>query len=189
MAYLRSTISAVVSTAVVTVVVIVVVGLLAVAMGVMPANADANPGRLEKWAAGTSLHAAIDRDIKALRAPPGVATDSTMTLGVKLYGGNCAVCHGAFDAKPSSVAQGLYQKPPQFGKHGVSDDPIEETYWKITHGIRLTGMPAYVETLSERERWAIASFLRYQDSLPPAAAAAWKALPSVAADHQPAAAP
>jgi len=54
------------------------------------------------------------------------------------------------------------------------------TYWKITHGIRFTGMPSFSSTLSSDQRWAVASFLRYQDSLPPSAAAAWKALPSVA---------
>jgi mono/diheme cytochrome c family protein len=99
-------------------------------------------------------------------------------MGVRLYKTNCAVCHGASDAKRSSVADGLYQEPPQFAKDDVTDDPIGVTYWKITHGIRYTGMPAFDSTLTSPQRWAIATFLLRQDSLTPAAAAAWKALPS-----------
>lgn len=162
-----------------TLVVLLLLAFVGVKAGVMPANADAKPGKLERWAAKTSLRVAIMRDIRSLHDPIP-ATDSVMTAGVRLYHANCMVCHGAADGKPSPVARGLYQKPPQFAKDDVTDDPVEMTYWKITHGIRFTGMPAYDSTLKEGERWAIASFLRHQDSLPPNALAAWKALPSAA---------
>lgn len=147
--------------------------------GFMPANADAKPGKIERWAAKKSLHVTLARETKALHGPAGI-NDSAMTLGVRLYKVNCAVCHGTADAKRSNVADGLYQEPPQFAKDDVTDDPIEVTYWKITHGIRFTGMPSYSKTLTDDQRWAIAAFLRHQDSLPPTALAAWKALPSMA---------
>lgn len=159
---------------------LIALGLLAfvgVEAGVMPANADAKPGGLERWAAKTSLHVSIARDMKTLHSPMA-SSDSVMTAGVKLYRANCLVCHGAADGKASSVAKGLYQKPPQFAKDDVTDDPVEMTYWKVTHGIRLTGMPAYDKSLTDNERWAVATFLRHQDSLPPNALAAWKGLPS-----------
>jgi mono/diheme cytochrome c family protein len=41
-------------------------------------------------------------------------------------------------------------------------------------------MPSYGKTLTADQRWAIASFLRHQDSLPPNALAAWKSLRSAA---------
>jgi thiosulfate dehydrogenase len=169
----------IVSTAAATVLVLVVLCYAAVVGGVIPANADARPPMIERWIAHESLHAAIDRGTKGL-SDPLPRDDSTMTRGVRLYGTNCAVCHGTSDGQASSVAKGLYQRPPQFAKHDVSDDPAEETYWKITHGIRLTGMPSYTETLTADERWAIATFLAHQDSLPPHAEEAWKALPSAA---------
>ena len=108
------------------------------------------------------------------------AADSTLTRGVRLYGTHCAVCHGTSDGQASSVAKGLYQRPPQFAKDDVTDDSVAVTYWKITHGIRLTGMPSYAETLTPEQRWAIATFLRHQGELPAHADAAWKALPSAA---------
>jgi thiosulfate dehydrogenase len=169
----------VITTVVVTCVVFALGALLFVVGGFMPANADAKPGKLEHWAANRSLHATLARETKDLHGPP-TSTDSVMTLGVKLYKANCAVCHGASDGKRSSIADGLYQEPPQFAKDDVTDDPIEVTYWKITHGIRFTGMPSFKKTLTDDQRWAIAAFLRHQDSLPSTALAAWKALPSMA---------
>lgn len=167
------------TTVIATGVAFLLVAYLFIIGGFMPANADAKPGKIEHWAAKKSLHVTLARETKALHGPTTVS-DSIMTLGVRLYKANCAVCHGAADGKRSNVADGLYQEPPQFAKDDVTDDPIEVTYWKITHGIRFTGMPSYRKTLTDDQRWAIAAFLRHQDSLPPMALAAWKGMPSMA---------
>jgi mono/diheme cytochrome c family protein len=165
--------------AIATVLLLVILGYAVLVGGVIPANADAKPPVVEQWIAKRALRAAIDRGIKGLSDPLPV-NDSTLTRGVRLYGTHCAVCHGTSDAEPSSIAKGLYQRPPQFAKHDVTDDSVEVTYWKITHGIRLTGMPSYAETLTPEQRWSIAAFLRHQGELPPRADEAWKALPSAA---------
>lgn len=50
------------------------------------------------------------------------------------------------------LSKGMYPKRPQLFKgHEVTDDPVGETYWKVANGIRLTGMPAYTNALSETE--------------------------------------
>ncbi len=162
-----------------TIVFLLLVGFYCLHAGMVPANADARPPQFERWAAHTALRAVLARDMRSLHGP-AQTPDSVLIKGVHLYKANCLVCHGASDGKQSSVAAGLYQHPPQFGKHDVADDPIEMTYWKITHGIRLTGMPSYTKTLTDDERWAIAAFLRHEDSLPPGALAEWKSLPSAA---------
>jgi mono/diheme cytochrome c family protein len=61
----------------------------------------------------------------------------------------------------------MFPRPPQLLKgKGVTDDPAGETYWKVANGIRLTGMPAYKKTLSEREMWQISELLAGADKLP-----------------------
>jgi len=82
-------------------------GYLAVTTGTVPANADGKPGALESWVANTALHAAIDRDAKGLSNPIQPSEENLIT-GVHLYAENCAICHGASDAKPSKPAQGFY---------------------------------------------------------------------------------
>lgn len=147
--------------------------------GLLPANADGKPSHLERWAARVSLRATLDR--QAPRVPNPVALDDeNLIAGIKLYAANCAVCHGAADAKPSNVAAGLYQKPPQLAKDGVEDDPEGVTYWKVDHGIRFTGMPAFGKSLSDRQLWQLSLFLKHMDGLPPAPERVWKAVTSAA---------
>jgi thiosulfate dehydrogenase len=148
-----------------------------ISFGCMPANADGNPPAIEKWMAHKSLRAAIQRE-----APQGPVTialnDANLDAGVKLYAQNCAVCHGASDAKASNIALGLYQHAPQLAENGVEDDPEGVVYWKVKHGIRLTGMPAFSPTLTEEQIWQVVLFLKHMDALPAGVDKVWKAVPS-----------
>jgi thiosulfate dehydrogenase len=143
--------------------------------GLIPANADASPGRLETWMAGASLDATLGRD--APKDPNPVAlTEENLLNGVRLFAQNCAVCHGSAKGASSAspIARGLYQKPPQFATDGVEDDPEGVSFWKIKHGIRLTGMPSFGYSLSDTEIWTLALFLKHMDKLPPAVQQAWQ---------------
>lgn len=142
--------------------------------GLIPANADAKPGWLETWMASTSLDATLHRE--APKSPNPVAlSEQNLLDGVHLYARNCAVCHGSAKGatSPSPIAKGLYQKPPQLATDGVEDDPEGDSFWKIKHGIRLTGMPSFGYSLSDRQIWTLALFLKHMDKLPPAAQQAW----------------
>lgn len=161
---------------VVALLVIAGIGYIGVVTGTLiPANADARPGKLETWAARASLRATVDRDAPKTAAPVAL-DDATLNEGIKIYGNNCIVCHGGADGHPSDIGFGLYQKAPLLGKHGVEDDPEGETYWKVRHGIRLTGMPAFSNTLSDEQLWQVSLFLKHMDKLPPGPAKNWKAL-------------
>ena len=163
-----------------TLVVLVVAGFVAVKTGVLPANADRKPSQLEEWAANTALQAAIERGTKGL-SNPLQPSDDDLTAGVHLYAANCAICHGASDARPSKLAQGFYIKAPQFAKDGVEDDPEAASFWTVKHGIRFTAMPSFTTTLKDEEIWKIAMFLKHMDKLPSAVDTEWKRVPSVAA--------
>jgi thiosulfate dehydrogenase len=162
------------------IVVVVVVGLIVGYVGVtqgllIPANADARPGKLEIWAARSSLHATLAREASTQPNPLPV-TDKNLIDGIKLYGENCAVCHGVADGVASTIARGLYQHAPQLAKDGVEDDPAGVTYWKVDHGIRLTGMPAFGPSMTDDQVWAVTLFLQHMDKLSPTADRVWKAL-------------
>ncbi|MGA8097319.1 MAG: cytochrome c [Candidatus Cybelea sp.] len=153
---------------------------LAIVSGFVPANADAKPSKLERWMAKRSLQATLDRE--ARKGPNPVAlTDANLIAGIRIYAANCAVCHGAADGKPSRIARGLYQSPPQLATDGVEDDPEGVTFWKVSHGIRLTGMPAFGKTLEDEELWQVTLFLKHMDALPPAPQRVWTSAKSEAA--------
>jgi mono/diheme cytochrome c family protein len=153
-----------------------VCGYIAIRRGLIPANADASPGCLETWAAGTSLDATLHREAQG--SNPVAMTDDNLVAGIKLYGQYCAICHGTAkgDAAASPVAKGLYPQPPQFATDGVEEDPEAFSFWKIKHGIRWTGMPSWKSTLTDQQIWTLALFLRHMDKLPSAAKQAWQSV-------------
>jgi mono/diheme cytochrome c family protein len=144
------------------------------------ANADGKPAVLESWVANTALKAALERNTKGL-SNPLKPSDDNLIAGVHLYAANCAICHGASDAKPSNLAQGFYIKAPQLAKDGVEDDPEAASFWTVKHGIRFTAMPSFTTTLQDEEIWKIAMFLKQMDKLPPGVETEWKKVPSAAA--------
>jgi mono/diheme cytochrome c family protein len=104
--------------------------------------------------------------------------ETNLVAGAHVYSEKCATCHG-IHGKPSVFGAHMFpEAPPLWEKHqkgadvimGVTDDPLGETYWKIANGIRLTGMPAYKELLSETEMWQVTLLLSNADKpLPPVA--------------------
>ncbi len=158
-----------------TLVILFVVGYVGITQGLLiPANADAKPSRMERWMASRSLAATISREMPE-QPDPVAATDTNYEAGIKLYAANCAACHGVPGERPSTVAIGLYQHAPQLARHGVEDDPEGETFWKIKHGIRLTGMPSFTRSLSDEQMWTLALFLKHMDALPAGAKKTWRA--------------
>lgn len=153
----------------------VVIAYVVLASGAIPAGADTGPLPLEHWAARTAMRATLARE--APKGPnPVPLTDANLVVGVRLYWKHCAICHGTArgDVSASPVAKGEFPKPPQLASDGVEDDPEGYTFWKLEHGIRWTGMPSWKGTLSERQMWTLALFLKHMDKLPPTAQQAWQ---------------
>lgn len=160
---------------VITIVVALGAGYAVLRTGLIPANADASPSRVESWAARTSLRATLSKE--APKGPnPIPLTDANLTQGITLYGARCVVCHGGpgGNASASPIAKGENPRPPQLASHGVEDDPQGVTFWVITHGVRWTGMPSWKAALNDQQIWTLTLFLKNMDKLPPAAQAAWK---------------
>lgn len=158
-----------------TVIAVLLAIYLVLVMGVIPASADSGPLPLENWAAGTSLQATLSRDAPKISNPVPL-TDANLVAGIQLFAKHCAICHGTArgNASPSPVARGEFPSPPQLATDGVEDDPQGWTYWKIDHGIRWTGMPSWKDTLSSRDMWTLALFLKHMDHLPPVAEQVWQ---------------
>ena len=147
-------------------------GYLFILNGMLPAGQDVPPGRLERWATRTSLLASVTREAATLSSPLE-PDDQNLATDVVLYRTHCQSCHGGPDAVASAAARGLHPAPPQFAKDGVEDDPEGVIYWKIVHGIRFTGMPAFGRSLEKSDQWKIALFLKRMNALPPAPRQAW----------------
>ena len=158
-----------------TLVALLIGGYLVLQSGRIPANADGTPSRLELWMARTSLRATL-RQQAPKGADPVPLTNANLIAGVHIFGQHCAICHGAArgTASATPVAKGEYPRPPQLASDGVEDDPPGYSFWKIKHGIRLTGMPSFKSALTDQQIWTVALFLKHMNTLPPAAEQVWQ---------------
>jgi thiosulfate dehydrogenase len=136
-------------------------------LGFAPVATAAPPLPYEKALTGMALDARLAKE--APKQSPIAPTEPNLLAGAKTYRDYCSGCHGMSGAPPSAAAKGMFPAPPQFF-HGddLSGDPVGETYWKATNGIRLTGMPAYGGTLTDDQRWQVSQLLANGNKLPPA---------------------
>ena len=118
----------------------------------------------EKKLANMALHARIEKEMP--KSVPVPSDDSTFMAGAQVYREDCAVCHGLPGQEQSAIAKGMFPKPPHlFRGKGVTDDEPGETYWKVTNGIRLTGMPGFKKTLTETQMWQVSVLLANADKI------------------------
>jgi thiosulfate dehydrogenase len=145
-------------------------GFLFVSSGKLSMATSAPPLPLEETVAKMAIRASIGnaKDQK----DPLPFDEANLMAGAKLYKDHCAGCHGVPQSH-STIAKAMFPPPPQlFEKDDrVTDDPEGETFWKVTHGIRMTGMPGFGGILSDIERWQVTMLVAHADKLPSAAQA------------------
>jgi thiosulfate dehydrogenase len=147
-------------------------GYLFVKTGGVSMDTTAPPLPLEKKVARMALRASVGKS--AAQTDPLPPTEDNMLAGAHEYRDHCAVCHGTPGRARTAISRGMAPPPPQlFAKRDmVTDDPEGVTYWKVTHGIRLTGMPGFDRTLSDTQRWQITMLVSHADKLSPGVQAA-----------------
>jgi thiosulfate dehydrogenase len=165
-----------------------VIGLILVPLGVYyyfssgkaPVAAAADPMPFEHTLAHMALHARLDKEMP--KSVPIAADEAAYAAGAQVYKDNCAVCHGLPGQPQSSIAKGMFPDPPKLLEGtGVTDDPPGETYWKVSGGIRMTGMPGFDKSLSTTQMWQVSLLCANADKLSPAVKAILAPMPVPAA--------
>ena len=135
-----------------------------VVSGAFDVAATVNPGKLEKRLASVAL----DRSV-ARRAPktsnPAAASPEALQTGLAHYRGMCVTCHGAPGVDPSEIGVGLNPAAPDLTLAKVQARTDGELFWLVSHGIRMSGMPAFGPTHKDEEIWKIVAFLRHLPEL------------------------
>jgi thiosulfate dehydrogenase len=136
-------------------------------LGYAPVATAAPSLPFEKTLTGMALNARLAKE--APKQSPITATEANLLAGAKTYRDYCSECHGMSGGPSSAAAKGMFPAPPQFF-HGddLSGDPVGETYWKASNGIRLTGMPAFGGTLTDDQLWQVSQLLANGNKLPAA---------------------
>ena len=90
---------------------------------------------------------------------PTPDTSETIDAGRTTFQANCAICHGPRGLGDGPQAFLLQPRPVNLQLHVPQHAQGEIEYW-ITNGVAGTGMPAWKDTLSERQRWEIVRYLQ-----------------------------
>lgn len=142
--------------------------LLGLGVGLSRASLSAlsEPGRVETYVATKGKHWLVSRAAKESVPPPPANDAMSVAIGQMQFGGRCASCHGLDGRTPTDAGRWMYPRAPDLGSPAVREWSDGELFWIIKHGIRLSGMPGFGESLSDEEIWHLVHYVRSLDSSP-----------------------
>lgn len=110
-----------------------------------------------------------DRSIRyhAKKAPPPPGREETDPKeGFRHYDEMCATCHSAPGLDRSEISKGQNPEPPDLSEK-IQEWSREELFWIVKNGFKMTGMPAFGLTRSDREIADVVGFItRLPDMTP-----------------------
>jgi thiosulfate dehydrogenase len=120
----------------------------------------------EKQVVRIAVRARISRQTQN---PPFAVSEDVFESGATIYQRQCSMCHG-IPGHDAFLSKQMFPPPPQLWKKhgakgvvGVSDDDPGFSYWVVSNGIRLSGMPSFSHTLSDKERWEVSLLIKNAD--------------------------
>jgi cytochrome c553 len=90
---------------------------------------------------------------------PALDDKDRVILGAGHFDGGCAPCHGAPWGHSDPIVDRMLPAPPELNRAASSWTP-EQLFWIVKHGLKFTGMPAWVAQERDDEVWSVVAFLR-----------------------------
>jgi mono/diheme cytochrome c family protein len=107
------------------------------------------------------IHRTMIDSVKSRAAaitPPPRFTQAEVLAGFRAYDGHCAMCHGGPGLGRQPWTAGMHPAPPYLLDLPAHWSP-SDLYFIVSQGVKMTGMPAWSQTLSDGEIWDIVAFL------------------------------
>ena len=115
------------------------------------------------WLLSTTMDHSVMRHARGIKVPS--LDDPTMIQeGLHHYQEDCVMCHGAPGVRIGEAGRGLNPEPPELTE-SAGDWKPNELFWITKYGVRMTGMPAWGVTHSDKEIWEIVAFTRKLHSM------------------------
>ncbi len=145
--------------------VVVLGGLLVAWSGIIPIAASSGHWPITAW----FLHFVMRQSVQthAMGAPvPPLDEPNRVLQGAGHYHTGCAPCHGAPGLPRSRIVLEMTPQPPYLPPKIHSWNP-EDLFWIVKHGVKYTGMPAWVARERDDEVWSVVVFLLKLPTLSP----------------------
>lgn len=141
------------------------IGLFTVYSGAYNIAATEEHTSFVRWAFDTTFHNSIENHAADLVAPE-VFPSAMVERGATLYKEMCQHCHAGPGVERAEWARGMRPRPPHLTEAAAKWEAAE-IFWLVTHGAKMTGMPAFGPTHSDEEIWSIAAFVERLPAMTP----------------------
>src|ERR1700726_4883347 len=145
-------------------IILMVLGLggVLVILGFYQINIDAlhEPGHLETAIATRAKHILVHRSSRDGIPPGPTDLPASIEEGDKLFGTECAACHGLDGHTPTDAGRWMYPRASDLTSPAVQQYSDRELFWIIKNGIRLSGMPAFGKVEPDEHIWNLVHYLR-----------------------------
>jgi mono/diheme cytochrome c family protein len=127
--------------------------------GIYNVAADSPDNPVIAWIVKNTRESSVEARAESVQVPSDLGKPGMVEEGAHEYANHCAGCHLAPGMEPTGTHRGMDPKPPVFAEMTGSPDP-KEAFWIIKNGIKMTGMPAWGDTLDDNKIWPLAAFLQ-----------------------------
>jgi mono/diheme cytochrome c family protein len=113
------------------------------------------------------------------RRAPDVALPKEVSVaqairGFCAYETHCVACHGAAAVARAQWVNGLNPEPPYLLDATKRWSP-SQLHWIVRNGIKMTGMPAWRESMTDRQIRDVVAFVEAMPQMPPQTYVRWRA--------------
>lgn len=114
---------------------------------------------ITNWALHWVMRNSVRTHALLVEAPPPLDDIALKARGAGHYASGCAPCHGAPGEPQNPIIQRSTPRPPDFSE-SLDDWTPKELFRIVQHGVRYTGMPAWIVPERRDEVWAMVAFLK-----------------------------
>jgi len=128
--------------------------------------------KFTEWLTHETMIHSVRSHAKGIEAPPTVSAAQVLS-GFCIYQTHCVACHGAAAVARQQWVNGVEPQPPYLVDAAHIWKP-RELFWIVKNGIKMTGMPSWRDSLSDREIWDVVAWLKASSQLPPQTYVRWR---------------
>ncbi|MGO9086127.1 MAG: c-type cytochrome [Candidatus Sulfotelmatobacter sp.] len=134
--------------------------VVAIAASRFTLSALSEPGRAETFFATKAKHYLVRRSSSdGVPAPPRDRV-AGLKEGERLFGMECAACHGLSGRDPTDAGRGMYPRAADLTSPGSQSYSDHEIFWVVKNGIRWSGMPAFGSVEPDEDIWDLVFYVR-----------------------------
>lgn len=144
-----------------------IAGLVVVYSGAYNVAATEEHASFTRWAFDTSFRNSVESRAGGVLVPEQISAEMLAT-GAAEYKEYCQHCHSGPGVERAEWANGMRPRPPHLAE-AAAEWEIEEVYWLVSHGVKMTGMPAFGPSHDAETIWGIAAFVKELPAMTPEA--------------------